>query len=219
MRRRSLLAVLVFACAALLAAPQALQAVTAHVRVEGPRTTIFGATEPRLAPFVGEVPTDGGDPVVLAEPTALGALEAASIRGEFFYRLTPTSFGPFVSQIGRAAGAGASGWVYKVNGVSPPVGADAFVLEDGDVVLWYWATFGPAGGPPTLDLAPRRRGCFRAFEVDDTGARTPARDVVFRLDGRRVARPGGRICPRGHWHTLRATKPGTVRSEVVRARS
>ena len=57
-----------------------------------------------------------------------------------------------MSQIGRYPGAGSAGWVFKVNGASPPVGADQVVLKDGDEVLWYYATFGATGGPPTLSL-------------------------------------------------------------------
>ena len=44
-------------------------------------------------------------------------------RGEFHYAVATASFGVYVSQIKYLA-AGTSGWVFKVNGVSPPVGAD-----------------------------------------------------------------------------------------------
>ena len=64
-----------------------------------------------------------------------------------------TSFGRYVDQIGRYPAGGTAGWVFKVNGASPPVGADAVELKDGDTVLWYWAEFGVVpGGPPTLQL-------------------------------------------------------------------
>ena len=82
-------------------------------------------------------------------------------RGEFYYHVTDP-FGPYVDQIGRYPAAGSSGWIYKVNGVSPPVGADQVVLSDGDTVLWYWATFGEQGGPPTLAAqAASARNCYR----------------------------------------------------------
>ena len=45
-----------------------------------------------------------------------------------------------------------SGWVFKVDNASPPVGADQVTLKDGDTVLWYYADFGPTGGPPTLEV-------------------------------------------------------------------
>ncbi|MCC6222655.1 MAG: DUF4430 domain-containing protein [Thermoleophilia bacterium] len=214
MLRRTTLVALLSALAVALAAPAGALALTVHVRVEGPLGTHFGARQPLVTPFTGTLAGDGGE-VELAEPTALGALEAASSAGDFYYHLSVASFGPYVTQVGRTAGEGFSGWVYKVNGVSPPVGADAYVLERGDEVLWYYATFGDAGGPPTLDLDRVARGCYRAYKTNDLGERSFARAVTFLLDGRAVASKGGRLCPTGHWHTLRATKDGFIRSEVV----
>jgi hypothetical protein len=209
---------LVTATAGLLAAlllPASALGMRVHVRVEGATRTIFGATAPLVRAFTGTLDTGDGVTLTLPRATALGALEAASRRGEFYYRLTQTSFGPYVSQIGRRPGAGSRGWVFKVNGVSPPVGADSYRLEPGDEVLWYYATFGPTGGPLTLDLVRAGKGCFRAIEVDDLGGRARARGVVFKLDGRPVASASGLICPDGHWHHLRATRSGAVRSQVL----
>lgn len=214
MLRRIPLVALLVTLAVALAAPAGASALSVHVRVEGPVGTHFGAHQPLVTPFTGTLAGDGGD-VELAAPTALGALEAASIAGDFYYHLRVLSFGPFVAQIGRTPGEGLSGWVYKVNGVSPPVGADAYVLEQGDEVLWYYSTFSDTGGTPTLDLERVARGCYRAFEVTDPGERSRARAVTFLLDGRSVVSKGGRLCPTGHWHTLRATKDGLVRSQVV----
>ncbi len=211
MKHRSLAFAGVVALALVLAAPAL--SIRVHVRVEGATTTIFGATEPRLTPVSGTFTPPAGDPVTVAGATPLGALERASRRGEFHYRLEVFSFGPYVAQIGRRPGTGTTGWVYKVNGVSPPIGADQYRLKEGDRVLWYLARFGPAGGPKTLRLVGR--GCYSALAEDDNGRRTRVRNVVFRLDGRSVTRRTGRICPRGHWHTLRATKRGLVRSQVI----
>lgn len=212
--RRTALAALAVSLAATLAWPAAALGIRVHVRVEGARATLFGPAQPLVEPFTGQLELVGGT-IELAEPTALGALEAASLLGEFYYRAELTGFGPYVSQIGRLGPSGSSGWVYKVDGVSPPVGADAYVLEPGDEVLWYYAAFGPQGGPRTLDLERAGRGCFQAYEVDDAGARSPARGVVFRLDGRRLRDGDGRFCPRGHWHRLKVTKAGAVRSQLV----
>src|SRR6185295_20138057 len=104
---------------ALLVVPAAL-ALRVHVRVEGKTQTIYGSTEPTLN----------------VDANALDALESASFAGEFFYHVTQTSFGPFVDQIGRYAGSASTGWVFKVNGISPPVGADKVTVKDGDTVLW-----------------------------------------------------------------------------------
>lgn len=207
--------VLVTALAIALALAGSAVAVTVHVRVEGLTTTIFGAEEPLLSPFTGALAAEDGSAHPLAKPTALGALEAASRKGEFFYRLKALSFGLFVDRIGRYPSGGASGWVYKVNGVSPPVGAADYVLEDGDRVVWYFARFGPEGGPKTLELEGTSNGCFRAVARDDRGRAAKARDVVFIADGKPVRSPSGEICPAGRWSTLRATKRGAIRSEVV----
>ncbi len=211
--RRALSALPALVVALVLAAPAL--GVRAHVRVEGATTTIFGATDPLVTPYTGKLPVEGGPELTLTQPTALGALESASRRGEFFFRLTQASFGAYVDQIGRNAAEGQSGWVYKVNGALPPVGADAATVEEGDRVLWYWATFTVEGGPPTLQLVRAGRGCYRAVSVDDAGTRTRARNVVFELDRRKRRSSSGRVCPRGEWDELRATKRGAIRSRVI----
>ena len=208
------LLVLLGAAVAALALGASASALTVHVRVEGATKTIFGAAEPELDPFAGTLVADDGSPHELAQATALGALEAAGRQGEFFYGLKAVSFGLFVDRIGRYGSEGASGWVYKVNGVLPSVGAADYVLRDGDHVLWYYATFGPDGGPKTLDLVARP-GCFQAVLEDDAGKSTNARDVIFLADGRRVRSPSGEFCPTGKWRRLRATKAGAVRSRAV----
>ncbi len=215
---RRFLVILAVAAATLAAAAPAL-AVDVHVRVEGATRTIFGATEPTLPVFTGPLAAADGSQHDLSQPTALGALESASVAGEFFYDVQSLAFGLFVDRIGRYAGTGQSGWAYKVNGASPPVGAADYVLKDGDRVLWYWATFGAAGGPATLDVKPdgreEGRSCFRTVAYDDAGKAAAAADVVFLVDGRRVRSSDGRICPAGSWHRLRATKAGAVRSPVL----
>lgn len=174
-------------------------AATVTVRVEGRTQTLFG---PR--------------PVTVDASTALAALEAASLRGEFFYELTSTSFGDYVSRIGRYAGEGSAGWVFKVNGASPPVGADQVQLRDGDEVLWYWATFGAAGGPPTLDLRAAGAGCYSVWAVDDAGVRRRAEGAVLHVDGRRVRATAGRGCVGKHRGLVRAYAVGAVRSNALR---
>ncbi|MDP9307978.1 MAG: DUF4430 domain-containing protein, partial [Actinomycetota bacterium] len=106
MSRRSL-ALVAAAAAAFVLVPAAL-AARVHVRVEGKTETIFGSTEPTLN----------------VKANALDALESASLAGEFFYHVTTTSFGPYVDQIGRYPAGGSNGWIFKVNGIVPPVGAD-----------------------------------------------------------------------------------------------
>jgi hypothetical protein len=189
------------ALAALLgvaAAPGAL-AADVKVRVEGKTTTIFGAVQPRVT-----------------ADNALQALDLASTAGEFHYALTTASFGVYVSQIGKYQAEGTAGWAFKVNGVSPPVGADKVVLKDGDVVLWYYAAFGPAGGPPTLELQRLPGNCYVVQSVTDAGRRSRAANATLVADGRRTPTRSGRACIGRHTGLVRAIAPGAVRSNAVR---
>ena len=195
---RLLLALAALAALAAVLVPTAL-GVRVSVRVEGKTTTIYGAADPRFE----------------AGANALSALEIASARGEFFYEVTQTSFGPYISRIGRYPADASSGWVFKVNGESPPVGADQVALKNGDRVLWYWATFGPSGGPKTLLLQRRPKGCYRVLVQDDKGVSTPAAGAVLLVDGRRVRTRGGSACPGAHTGLVRATLAGAVRSNAV----
>ena len=127
-----------------------------------------------------------------AQPTvsadnALQALDTASTAGEFYY---------------------------GVNGVSPPVGADKVTLKDGDVVLWYFATFGPAGGPPTLELQRLPANCYVVQSVTDAGKRTRSANATLAADGKRFKTKNGRACIGKHAGLVRATAPGAIRSNV-----
>ena len=197
MFRRSLFIALV---AMFVLAPAAL-AARVHVRVEGKTQTIFGPTEPTLT----------------VKDNALDALESASAAGEFFYHVTVSGFGPYVDQIGRYPAAGNGGWIFKVNGVLPPVGADAVHLKDGDSVLWYWATFTGAAGPLTLEVENslvRGKRCFFATGRNDAGHAGRVRAVVFTLNGRRRAAATGVLCTKPGPFAVRVTKTGAVRSRL-----
>jgi Domain of unknown function (DUF4430) len=197
--RRTLLTLAALALLAALLVPAAL-AARVSVRVEGRTLSIFGALETRIE----------------AGANAMTALDAASLRGEFYYHVTTTSFGPYVDQIGRYPAGGSDGWVFKVNGASPPVGADQVQLQDGDRVLWYWATFGQTGGPPTLLLTRTGRNCYRVVAENDRGVDSAAAGAVLRVDGRRVRTRGGRGCVGRHTGLVRATMTGAVRSNALR---
>ena len=184
---------------AFLLVPAAL-AARVSVRVEGKTQSLFGALETRFEA--------GGN--------ALAALDSASLRGEFYYHVTQSSFGEYVDQVGRYPAGGSNGWVFKVNGASPPVGADKVELKDGDRVLWYWATFGPSGGPPTLLLTRTVRNCYRVVAENDAGADRAAAGAVLSVDGRRVRTRAGRGCVGRHRGLVRATMAGAVRSNALR---
>ena len=178
-------------------APAAL-AANVKIRVEGKTTTIFGASQPAVT-----------------ADNALQALDVASTAGEFYYGMTTSSFGDYVSQIGKYPAAESTGWVFKVNGVSPPVGADKVTLKDGDVVLWYYATFGSAGGPPTLELQRLPANCYVVQSVNDAGKKARAATATLLADGKRFRARNGRACIGKHAGLVRATAPGAVRSNAV----
>ena len=199
--------------ASLLVVPAAF-AVKVHVRVEGKERTIFGATAPVI---------DVTTPRANALPeNALDALESASVLGELYYHVTQSSFGPYVDQVGRYPAVGQTGWVFKVNGASPPVGADQVRLSAGDTVLWYWAQFGiVSGGPKTLVLSRiGKKPCYRVQAQDDNGNLTAALGAVLHVGKRTVKTQGaGQAavgCVGPHRGLLvRATLAGAVRSNAL----
>jgi hypothetical protein len=123
-----------------------------------------------------------------------------------------------VDQIGLYPGAGRSGWSYKINGASPPVGADQATLHEGDTVLWYWSTFTEQGGSPTLLLRHRvhKRNCYSVYSQNDLGIPSPAAGAKLLVDGRSVKTSGGRGCVGKHRGLVRATLPNAVRSNALR---
>ena len=183
---------------ALVLTPATL-AANVKIRVEGKTQTIFGASQPAVT-----------------ADNALQALDVASFAGEFHYALTSSSLGDYVSQIGKYAAAGSSGWFVKVNGVAPQVGAAQVTLKDGDVVLWYYLTFGPAGGPPMLELQRLPGNCYVVNSVTDAGTRTRAASATLVADGKRFATRTGRACIGRHVGVVRATAPGAIRSNAVK---
>jgi hypothetical protein len=194
---------LVLVLVALVVLPASAFAATVKVRVEGKSRTLWGPTE-----------------ITVTATTALDALEQASIAGEFYYHVTQSSFGPYVDQVGRYGGSSDSGWVFKVNDTSPPVGADKVTLKDNDRVLWYYATFGATGGPPTLTVRPAAKaGCYTASALDDNGHAASVGAVVFHIGSKRAinANLNVAVCPGPHPGSLvRVTATGAVRSNAVK---
>lgn len=201
---RLALAALVVAGVVSTGSATAADPVLVSIRVEGKTTTLFGATEPHAL-----------------AATPLGALDAASRAGELYYHVTSTSFGNYVDQVGRYGGGGSTGWVFKVNDVSPPVGADAVDLKRGDRVLWYYADFASGSGPKTLRLVRAGKApCYRAVAYDDAGKPSFPEGTVLHVDGRSVKTQGATqtamACVGAHRGLVRATARGMVRSNALR---
>jgi hypothetical protein len=193
---------LVFVLFVLLVLPASAFAATVKVRVEGKTQTLFGPTE-----------------VTVTATTAQDAIEQASILGELYYHVTVSSFGSYVDPVGRYGGTASSGWVFKVNDLSPPVGADKVTLKDGDRVLWYYADFGPTGGPPTLSVKASSKGCYTATAFDDNGKAATVSGLTWHVGSKKTApgTAGTAYCPGKHTGLLvRATAGGAVRSNAVK---
>ena len=193
---------LVLVLVVLLVLPASAFAATVKVRVEGKTQTLFGPTE-----------------ITVTASTAQDALEQASILGELYYHVTQSSFGPYIDQVGRYGGTASSGWVFKVDDSSPPVGADKVTLKDGDRVLWYYADFGPTGGPPTLSVKAGSKGCYTATAFDDNGKAATVGGLQWHVGSKKTApgTTGIAYCPGTHTGLLvRATATGAVRSNAVK---
>jgi hypothetical protein len=188
--------------ALLLILPATALAATVHVRIEGKTKNLFAPQE-----------------ATVTAVNALDALQQSSLAGEFYYHITQSSFGNYVDQVGRYGGSASSGWVFKVDNVSPPVGADQVQLADGDTVLWYYADFGPTGGPPTLQVKAATNGCYTASAYDDNGKAATVTGLTWHV-GLQKSAPGATgtaYCPGRHLGLLvRATATGAVRSNAVK---
>lgn len=202
MAQPSLAKRLVVILVVLLVLPATAFAATVKVRVEGKTQTLFGPTE-----------------ITVTATNAQDALEQASILGELYYHVTQSSFGAYVDQVGRYGGTASSGWVFKVGDLSPPVGADKVTLKDGDRVLWYYADFGPTGGPPTLFVKATAKGCYSATGFDDNGKSVTVSGLIWHVGSKKTAPgvTGTSYCPGKHTGLLvRATATGAVRSNAVK---
>jgi hypothetical protein len=186
-----------------LALPATALAATVHVRVEGKTKTLFGPTE-----------------VSVTASNAMDAIQQAALLGEFYYHVTTTSFGRYVDQVGLYGGSASSGWVFKVDNASPPVGADQVSLKDGDTVLWYYADFGATGGPPTLSVkTATKAGCYTVQAFDDNGKSAAVTGLQWHVGSKTTVSgtAGTNYCPGKHAGLLvRATAAGAVRSNAVK---
>ena len=175
-------------------------AANVKIRVEGKTTTIFGAAQPRVT-----------------ADNALQALDVASVAGEFYYGTTTSTFGDYVSQIGKYAGDQSTGWVFKVNGVSPPVGRRQgrpegrrrrpLVLRD----LRCDRRPADARAAAAAGQLLRRRSRQRRRQESARAA-----TATLTADGKRFKTTAGRACIGKHAGLVRATAPGAVRSNAVK---
>ena len=81
-------------------------------------------------------------------------------------------------------------------------------------MLWYWAEFTEAGGPPTLELSREKGGCYRVVARNDAGNPVDVA-ATLRVDTRRLPMQGGRACPGPHRSLVRAIAFDAVRSNAL----
>ena len=168
-----------------------------------------------------------GAVVTVAGPTALGIVNrATTVEPDLrpFRVSDKFSFGLFVCGVGAFTGTESSFWSYKVDHVAPEVGGDAFKLEGGEEVLWYFSETGGANSGDELELRvparvrPGRTFVVRAFSYDGTGRRSAAagatiaigsNEAVTNREGRATLGAGRRSL------TLRARRGNDIPSEQV----
>jgi hypothetical protein len=117
--------------------------VTVNVRIEGENDNIWNGS---VTVDQSWITADNSDiEYHLEDPTALGALDEAATEGEFDYETTDQWGGLFVTSIDGEEGEGMAGWLYRVDYVSPSVGAADFILDETtppdpphDEVLFYY---------------------------------------------------------------------------------
>ncbi len=118
---------------------------TVHVQIEGKNETIWSGT---VTFSNSSIVADDGRTYYLNEPTALGALDKANMSGGFGYKVASYPWGLYVYEVAGESAAGWDGWMYRVDYVSPWVGASNFVLNvttppatPHRAVLWYYGSW------------------------------------------------------------------------------
>ena len=104
------------------------EGVTIDVRVEGQSETVWSGSVTVTESWI--TATNSGVTYHLEDPTALGALDEASQAGGFPYETTDEWGSLFVTSINGEEPQGMSGWMYRVDYLSPMVGAADFILDE-----------------------------------------------------------------------------------------
>jgi hypothetical protein len=90
--------------------------------------------------------------------SALAALDAASIIGDFEYEISDEwidSFGLFLSEVEGKGNEGYDGWQFWVNYPDediPMAAAENYELENGDIVDWYYGGYGINPDDSIMDI-------------------------------------------------------------------
>jgi len=158
----------------------ALAGARVNMRIETSATTVWAGST-----WVGNthdiVDKDGAHHTTGV--TALGALDDAARLGAFPYVVGDTAWGLSIESINGLAfdpNPPYPGWMYRVNGAMPPVGADAYALKAGDDVLFYYGVWDAT--PTAVRVSSRRPSLdstltVTALQLDINGNATPLPDA------------------------------------------
>ncbi len=102
--------------------------VTVGVRIEGENENIWSGS---VTVDESWITADNSDiEYHLEDPTAIGALDEAASEGEFDYVTTDEWGSLYVTSIDGEEPEGMAGWMYRVDYISPSVGAADFILDE-----------------------------------------------------------------------------------------
>ena len=125
------------------------EGVTIDVRIEGENENIWSG---RITVSETTITDDDDIEHNFDQPTALGALDEAAQEGEFDYVVQDTAYGLYLYSVDGEEPEDMAGWMYRVDYISPMVGAADFILDETsppdpphDEVLFY---YGEWGEPP-----------------------------------------------------------------------
>jgi len=102
--------------------------VTVDVRIEGEDENIWNDS---VTVDESWITADNSDiEYHFIDPTALGALDEAASEGDFDYETTDEWGSLYVNSINGEEPEGMAGWMYRVDYISPSVGAADFILDE-----------------------------------------------------------------------------------------
>ena len=154
-----------------------------RVRVEGANHTVFSG----LATAQPVVMTDSDGAPHTFDGNAMWALGSAAQIGSFPYVLKDSAFGLFIDSVAGEQPVPTPpypGWLYRVNGISPMVGADQYTVVEGDEVLWYYGTYDASPTVAVVPVSPAVEGAVitvTAQQLDPSGVPSPLPGATVHL--------------------------------------
>ena len=171
------------------------------VRVEGEVNTVWSGP---VIVSTSTIVDDGGGEHYLAGPTALGALDEASGSDDFPYVVQDMAYGLYLYSVNGEEPSGLDGWMYRVDYVSPMVGAADFILGETtppapphQEVLFYYGEWGQS--PLKIEVSGTEVGVDESFTAtvtwysDDTGTWSPCESATVHADQDYTTGPDGTV--------------------------